>query len=203
MLLDWETTMGVNPRTLEALRIANARLRTTRHGLATAAVLLLAAASGATCMAYWQSDRLDALEREARTFQQREATAQTALASLATSHTRILAATEQAPSIGTRSWGRRFNVTMYVPRSSKYGRFNDGLTSTQRPADPAARIVAVDPKLIPYGSSVWVEGLGWFDAQDTGSAIRGFRLDVLTATEHDAFAFGRQDRFVIVVPPTV
>jgi 3D (Asp-Asp-Asp) domain-containing protein len=203
MLLDWETTIRGNPWALDAMRIAHPRPRTARRGLATAAVLLLAAASGATSMAYWQSGRLDALEREARTSQQREAAAQTALASLATSHSRILAATEQAPSIGTRSWGRRFNVTMYVPRSSKYGRFNTGFTSTQRPADPTARIVAVDPKLIPYGSSVWVEGLGWFDAQDTGSAIRGFRLDVLTAAEHDAFAFGRQDRFVIVVPPVV
>jgi 3D (Asp-Asp-Asp) domain-containing protein len=68
-------------------------------------------------------------------------------------------------------------------------------------ADPAQRIVAVDPKLVPYGSQVWIEGLGWYRAEDCGSAIKGFRLDLLTATEKDAMEFGKQDRFVIVVPP--
>jgi 3D (Asp-Asp-Asp) domain-containing protein len=69
-------------------------------------------------------------------------------------------------------------------------------------ADPKARIVAVDPKLIPYGSWVWIDGLGWYQAQDCGSAIKGFRLDLLTETERDAMQFGKQDRFVIVVPPS-
>jgi len=91
-------------------------------------------------------------------------------------------------------------VTKYLPRSPLYGKFNDGLTSTLWKADPKSRIVAVDPKLIPYGSWVWVEGLGWYRAQDCGAAIKGFRLDLLTATQRDAMAFGKQDRFVIVVP---
>src|SRR5438874_2426598 len=61
-------------------------------------------------------------------------------------------------------------------------------------------VLAVGPKLIPYGSWVWVEGHGWYRAQDCGAAIKGFRLDLLTATQRDAMAFGKQDRFVIVVP---
>jgi 3D (Asp-Asp-Asp) domain-containing protein len=48
---------------------------------------------------------------------------------------------------------------------------------------------------------VWIEKLGWFHAQDCGSAIKGYRLDVLTATSHEAMDYGKQDRFVIVVPP--
>jgi 3D (Asp-Asp-Asp) domain-containing protein len=68
-------------------------------------------------------------------------------------------------------------------------------------ADPDARIVAVDPKLIPYGSSVWIEKLGWYRAEDCGSAIKGYRLDVLIGTTREAMEFGKQDRFVIVVPP--
>jgi len=47
---------------------------------------------------------------------------------------------------------------------------------------------------------VWIEGLGWFQAQDCGGAIKGLRLDVLTATQQDAMAFGKQNRFAIVVP---
>src|SRR5439155_1035327 len=86
------------------------------------------------------------------------------------------------------------------PRDPAYGKFNTGYTSTLWKADPKSRIVAVDPKLIPYGSWVWVEGLGWYRAEDCGSAIKGFRLDLLTATERDAMTFGKQNRFVIVVP---
>ena len=123
-----------------------------------------------------------------------------ALAALARSQENILTATEQAPALGTKSWGRRFTVTKYLPRDPKYGRDDDGLTATLMAADPASRIVAVDPTLIPYGSRVWIEGLGWFQAQDCGGAIKGLRLDVLTATQQDAMAFGKQSRFAIVVP---
>ena len=61
--------------------------------------------------------------------------------------------------------------------------------------------VAVDPKLIPYGSTVWIEGLGWYNAQDCGGAIKGYRLDVMAGSQRDAMDYGKQDRFVIVVPP--
>src|SRR5579884_3475479 len=146
-------------------------------------------------------DRPAAARRAARRARTEAERAALALTALARSHNDILAATEQAPSVGTRSWGRRFTVTKYLPRSPKYGRFNHGITATLTKADPAARIVAVDPKLIPYGSWVWIEGLGWFRAEDCGAAIKGFRLDVLTPTEEEAMAFGKQDRFAIVVPP--
>jgi ferric-dicitrate binding protein FerR (iron transport regulator)/3D (Asp-Asp-Asp) domain-containing protein len=129
------------------------------------------------------------------------AQATSALGTMAVSHRRILDATREAPSVGTKSWGRQFVVTRYIPRSPDYGRFNDGYTSTLKKADPDARIVAVDPALVPYGSRVWIEGLGWFNAEDCGSAIKGFRLDILTATTKESMNFGRQKRFVIVVPP--
>jgi 3D (Asp-Asp-Asp) domain-containing protein len=120
---------------------------------------------------------------------------------MADSHKRFLDATTQAPSVGTKSWGRQFVITRYIPRSPDYGKDNDGYTSTMKKADPNARIVAVDPALIPYKSRVWIEGLGWFNAEDCGGAIKGFRLDVLTATTKESMDFGRQKRFVIVVPP--
>jgi len=50
---------------------------------------------------------------------------------------------------------------------------------------------------------VWIEGLGWYRAEDCGGAIKGFRLDLLVATEKEAMQFGKQVRFVIVVPPGV
>jgi 3D (Asp-Asp-Asp) domain-containing protein len=40
------------------------------------------------------------------------------------------------------------------------------------------RTVAADPRLHPQGSYVTIEGLGRFRVEDTGSAIKGRRLDV-------------------------
>ena len=37
-------------------------------------------------------------------------------------------------------------------------------------------IIAVDPTLIPYGSWVWIEGLGWYRAEDCGAAAIGILL---------------------------
>lgn len=202
MQTDWGTAIVVDPRLLETLRNDNERLRAARHLFGAATAILLAIAVVTSGIAHWQVRRAGALEHAALKSQKRAASAQTALASLATSHESILAATEQVPSADNNSWARRFTVTKYIPRSPAYGKTNDGFTSTMVRADPAARIVAVDPKVIPYKSWVWIEGLGWYRADDCGGAIRGFSLDVLTDTVRDAFAFGRQDRFVIVVPAT-
>lgn len=41
------------------------------------------------------------------------------------------------------------------------------------------KMIAVDPKVIPLGSKVWVEGYGEAIAGDTGGAIKGNRIDIL------------------------
>ncbi len=196
----WSHAVVVDPRELKSLADEVGRLQnlSSRQRLALAAIAgVCIVASAAVCV---QSSRLSFASSEAREYRKTSVRANVALTALAKSHEQILSATEQAPSVGTKSWGRRFTVTKYLPKSPAYGKSNDGLTSTLVKADPDARIIAVDPKLIPYGSWVWVEDLGWYQAQDCGSAIKGFRLDVLTATEDDAMTFGKQERFVIVVP---
>jgi 3D (Asp-Asp-Asp) domain-containing protein/cell division protein ZapA (FtsZ GTPase activity inhibitor) len=196
----WTNAVVVDPRELRQLADEITHLRTIRvrqRRILCAVVAICVAASAALCL---QSTRLSFKSDEARRYRRFSRRADVALSALARSHDQILSATEQAPSVGTKSWGRRFTVTKYLPRSAGYGKFNDGLTATLVKADPDARIIAVDPRLIPYGSWVWIEGLGWYRAEDCGSAIKGFRLDVLTATQDDALQFGKQDRFVIVVP---
>lgn len=197
---DWGNVVVVDPRDLQRLTEEHTRLerscRRQRSALNVFAVGCLVVAVAL----YAQTTRVEGMVQTARLCEQTVVRANAVLSALARSHDQILNATEQAPSVGTKSWGRRFVVTKYLPRSPAYGKDNDGLTATLIKADPKARIVAVDPKLIPYGSSVWVEGLGWYNAQDCGGAIKGFRLDLLTETEQDALAFGRQERFTIVVP---
>lgn len=207
----------VDPRDLRSLRTANHRLAAVGRRWAAVAALAALGCLALGGRAWWQAAQAAALRRELGATRadvaraeaeaeraQAEATrSSNALTALTRTHENILLATEQAPSVGTRSWGRRFTVTKYLPRDPSYGRFNDGITSTGKRAAPESRIVAVDPALIPYGSWVWIENLGWYRAEDCGAAIKGFRLDVLTQTARDASEFGRQDRFVIVVPPTV
>ncbi len=200
MTRDWGSAIVVDPKELQRLRLDHQRLQTSGQRLKLGVLLLAAVCIISASIAVTGSQRLSRTTHQLKETQKTALRSNVALAALARSHENILTATEQAPSVGTKSWGRRFTVTKYLPRSPKYGKFDTGFTSTLTKADPNARIVAVDPKLIPYGSWVWVEDLGWFRAEDCGAAIKGFRLDLLTATEQDALAFGKQNRFVIVVP---
>jgi 3D (Asp-Asp-Asp) domain-containing protein len=198
---NWGNAIVVQPGELKRLTRDNRRLDTSRRWLRRTLFFVIGGCVVSAGSLYASARHLGTLAQELRTAREHLASTSAALTALARSHEAIIEATTHAPAVGTRSWGRRFTVTKYLPRSPDYGMYNDGFTATMTKADPKARIVAVDPKLIPYGSWVWVEGLGWFRAEDCGSAIKGFRLDVLEATERAAMAFGRQDRFAIVVPP--
>jgi 3D (Asp-Asp-Asp) domain-containing protein len=53
-------------------------------------------------------------------------------------------------------------------------------------------IVAVDPRVIPLGSHVFVPGYGLAIAADTGGAIIGNRIDLCMESVRDAIVFGRR-----------
>lgn len=53
-------------------------------------------------------------------------------------------------------------------------------------------VIAVDPSVIPLGSTVYIPGYGTFVAGDTGSAIVGNRIDVHMSDLNAAYNFGRQ-----------
>lgn len=52
------------------------------------------------------------------------------------------------------------------------------------------RTVAVDPKLIPLHSTIYVEGLGTFIAEDVGGAVKGKHLDIYISDHQKALNLG-------------
>jgi 3D (Asp-Asp-Asp) domain-containing protein len=53
-------------------------------------------------------------------------------------------------------------------------------------------VVAVDPRVIPLGSTLYVEGYGFAIAADTGGAIKGNRIDLCYDWRSTALQFGRR-----------
>ena len=59
-------------------------------------------------------------------------------------------------------------------------------------ANPHLKVIAVDPRVIPLGTKVWVEGYGEAVAADTGGAIKGNKIDVFIPNKSGAYEWGRR-----------
>lgn len=85
-------------------------------------------------------------------------------------------------------------VTAYSPDERSCGDSADGLTATLHSVTTNGhRLVAADPKVLPYGSMLTVPGYGResiVPVLDCGGAIKGRRLDVLFPTHEQARAWG-------------
>ena len=64
---------------------------------------------------------------------------------------------------------------------------------------PHRGVVAVDPDVIPYGTRLYIDGYGYGTALDTGSAIRGARIDLFFDTYGEAISWGRRYTRVYVL----
>lgn len=61
------------------------------------------------------------------------------------------------------------------------------------------RTIAVDPKVIPLGWWVYIEGLGFRRAEDIGSAVKGSKIDVYFASQDTAERFGTKKGYKVYV----
>ena len=60
-------------------------------------------------------------------------------------------------------------------------------------------LVSVDPKLIPLGTRLYIEGYGYAVADDVGGAIKGHRIDLAFDSRAEALQFGRQSVKVYIL----
>lgn len=81
-------------------------------------------------------------------------------------------------------------ATAYSPDARSCGASADGITSIGLRAGHG--IIAVDPRVIPYGTRLYVEGYGYGLAADCGGAIKGNRIDLCFNTHEEAIRFGRR-----------
>ena len=98
--------------------------------------------------------------------------------------------TESLVSLG------EFKLTAYCPCtkcSDQWGtQTSTGAIATQ------GRTIAVDPKVIPYGTVVVINGHEYI-AEDTGSAIKEKRIDIYFDSHQAALEFGVQHAEVFVL----
>lgn len=87
-------------------------------------------------------------------------------------------------------------ITAYCPCEKCCGK-NDGITASGTKAKQG-RTVAVDPRYIPYGTEVIIDGQTYI-AEDCGGAIKGNRIDLFFSSHEQALSFGRQTKIVRVM----
>ena len=111
-------------------------------------------------------------------------------------------AIQQAPSRGTSSAVAGKTITVEATAYNWDCATCDGrgLTATgyNLKANPDG-VIAVDPRVIPLGTKVYVEGYGYAIARDTGGAIKGNRIDVHMRSISAARQFGRQTVKVTII----
>jgi 3D (Asp-Asp-Asp) domain-containing protein len=84
--------------------------------------------------------------------------------------------------------GRQLTVS-----STAYSPAQPGLSSRTATGRRATKgVIAVDPRVIPLGTRVYVPGYGNAIAADTGGAIKGNKIDVCFDSVAEARAWGRR-----------
>lgn len=101
---------------------------------------------------------------------------------------------EEAVEMEQTSLGK-FKLTAYCPCEKCCG-VNTGITATGTKATEG-RTIGVDPKVIPYGSKVLINGKEYI-AEDTGD-IHGKHIDIFFENHDDAIAFGVQHEEVFLL----
>ena len=89
----------------------------------------------------------------------------------------------------TLTYAGAFSCTAYC--SEEYAHIcgeGHGITSSGAKVQPGVT-VAADTSVLPYGTVIYVEGVGLRVVQDTGSAVVGNKLDVAVKTHSEALSW--------------
>ncbi|MGF2714997.1 3D domain-containing protein [Bacillus cereus] len=87
----------------------------------------------------------------------------------------------------------------YAAGQQVYSKWGPGGKPYNLTANPGMKLIAVDPSVIPLGSTVNVEGYGIAIAADTGGAIKGHKIDVLMPDKASSSNWGRKNVKVTIL----
>lgn len=96
--------------------------------------------------------------------------------------------TAVAETTSGRVYLGKYKLTAYCSCSTCCGKW--GARTATGTAPVQGRTIAVDPRVIPYGSQVHIDGYGTYIAEDTGGAIKNNRIDVYFNNHTEALNFG-------------
>ncbi|WP_174734410.1 LysM peptidoglycan-binding and 3D domain-containing protein [Mesobacillus harenae] len=115
--------------------------------------------------------------------------------------TNVQAVQTKAPakSVNTEPAGKEITVEATAYTADCKGCIGITKTGVNLKANPNAKVIAVDPSVIPLGSKVYVEGYGYATAEDTGGAIKGNKIDVFIPEQSDALDWGRKQVEVTII----
>ena len=82
-----------------------------------------------------------------------------------------------------------FKLTHYCDERYSHICGGNGVTASGTKTS-VGRTVAVDPRKIPYGTKMYIEGYGWRVAEDCGSAVKNNQIDILVSTHSQALSMG-------------
>lgn len=113
-------------------------------------------------------------------------------ASVRATFVRVKALRQSNTPLSRSGYGARkvlyMKATGYAPYTC--GGSRSGRTATGIHA--GVGVVAVDPRVIPLGAKLYIEGYGYAVAADTGGAIKGYRIDLGHNTRRQAMQTGRR-----------
>lgn len=111
-----------------------------------------------------------------------------------TPSTSVPSTSTPAPAPAQESKSVSKEITVEATAYTAYCAGCSGITATgiDLRSNPNRKVIAVDPRVIPLGSRVYVEGYGEAIAGDTGGAIKGTRVDLFMASQSSALNWGRK-----------
>ena len=94
----------------------------------------------------------------------------------------------------------RVRATAYTADAASTGKGPDdpylGITATGARAKRNPNgysTIAVDPRIIPLGTKVWVDGYGYAIAEDVGGAIKGNKIDLYFDSSSEMWDWGARN----------
>ena len=92
-----------------------------------------------------------------------------------------------------------FKITYYCDERRNHICGGNGVTASGKPTE-VGWSVAADWDVLPKGSLIYVDGIGFREVQDTGSAVKNKHIDVLVKEHQEALNLGvdHEDVWIVI-----